>query len=130
MTTPSRTGDRRRIESYPAVGDAGDADRGVRATDGASLDWADRLAVLLAEERPDGVLRYRRAAGGRFLYGGRTTGLQDQITLLHWVRENAAAFGGDPGNITVCGTSAGGASALLPELWGAIRRIMRSARAM
>ncbi|WP_149551477.1 carboxylesterase family protein [Streptomyces marokkonensis] len=56
--------------------------------------------------------------------------LQDQITLLHWVRENAAAFGGDPGNITVCGTSAGGASALLPELRGAIRRIMRSARAM
>ncbi|CAM5723686.1 GDSL-type esterase/lipase family protein [Streptomyces fumanus] len=67
MTTPCRTGDRRRIESYTVVGETLDADRGVvRAADGASTDWADRLAVLLAEERPDGVLHYRRPARGRF----------------------------------------------------------------
>ncbi|MBD3574883.1 carboxylesterase family protein [Streptomyces sp. KD18] len=55
-------------------------------------------------------------------------GLQDQAALLRWVHANAAAFGGDPGNITLAGTSAGGASAwqlaLLPELRGVIRRIV------
>lgn len=36
-------------------------------------------------------------------------GLMDVILALRWVRDNAAAFGGEAGNVTIFGESAGGA---------------------
>jgi len=67
-------------------------------------------------ERGDVVvvtLNYRLGVLG-FLHvpelGSVNLGLQDQLAALRWVAEEVAAFGGDPGNVTVFGESAGAKS--------------------
>lgn len=64
----------------------------------------------------DGVIciaiNYRLGVDGFLPIPGVPTnlGLRDQIAALQWVQANVAAFGGDPGNVTLFGESAGAMS--------------------
>ena len=46
-------------------------------------------------------------AGEKFA-GSGMAGMLDIVLALQWVRDNIAAFGGDPGNVTIFGESGGG----------------------
>jgi len=61
-----------------------------------------RLGVL-------GFLNLNELTKGKIPATGNE-GLLDQVAALEWVRDNIAAFGGDPNNITIFGESAGGMS--------------------
>ena len=80
----------------------------------------------------DGVvlvsINYRLGVEGYGLFpdAPANPGLRDQLAALRWVHESIAAFGGDPGRITLFGQSAGaisiGALVAAPQARGLVRR--------
>ena len=59
-----------------------------------------RLGVFGFLSHPDLTRESSHKASGNY-------GMLDQVAALRWVKDNIAAFGGDPGNVTIFGESAG-----------------------
>lgn len=78
--------------------------------DGTALARRGDVVVITVTHRLGalGYLHLGDIAGEEFAASGNN-GMLDLVAALEWVRDNVAAFGGDPGNVTVFGESGGGA---------------------
>jgi para-nitrobenzyl esterase len=78
--------------------------------DGARLAARHDVVVVTVNHRLTAVgYLYLAGIGGERYADSGNVGNLDIIAALEWVRDNAAAFGGDPGNVTIFGQSGGGA---------------------
>jgi len=78
--------------------------------DGERLARRGDVVVVSVNHRlgPFGFLDLSALGGDR--YGlSANAGMLDLVAALEWVKANAAAFGGEPGNVTIFGQSGGGA---------------------
>ncbi|MBN1641422.1 MAG: carboxylesterase/lipase family protein [Anaerolineae bacterium] len=77
--------------------------------DGAALARRGDIVVVTVNHRlgPLGYLHLGDLAGDAYAAAGNA-GMLDLVAALEWVRDNIAAFGGDPGNVTLFGESGGG----------------------
>jgi para-nitrobenzyl esterase len=73
---------------------------------------ADNDVVVVSFNYRLGVVGFTSCAavGGPDFAGSGLAGVLDAVAALQWVARNIAAFGGDPGNVTVFGESAGAMS--------------------
>src|SRR5947208_4047038 len=74
--------------------------------DGATLARRGDVVVVTANYRL-GVFGFLALDDDRF---AANAGLLDQMAVLDWVAAHASVFGGDPGNVTIFGESAGAVS--------------------
>ena len=78
--------------------------------DGGALAEAGDVVVVTLNYRLGALGFLSLGEAGRALGKVANAGLLDQLAALKWVQANSAAFGGDAGNVTVFGESAGGTS--------------------
>jgi para-nitrobenzyl esterase len=77
--------------------------------DGNFLARSGDVVVVSVNHRLNifGYLYLADAGGDKYADSGNV-GLLDVVAVLEWVRDNAAHFGGNPGNVTLFGQSGGG----------------------
>ena len=78
--------------------------------DGTNLAAGHDVVLITVNHRLGAFGFLDAAAMGGDANSGNA-GMLDIVKALEWVRDNAEAFGGDPGNVTVFGESGGGSKA-------------------
>src|SRR5690606_21519549 len=75
---------------------------------GANLARDSAVGVVTVNQRLNifGFLDLSELPGEEYAASGNA-GMADLVLALQWVRDNVAAFGGDPGNVTLFGQSGG-----------------------
>lgn len=108
--TPTPDGARRPVMVWIHGGAFVTGSGGIPWYDGANLTKRDVVVVTVNYRL--GALGFLHLGdlGGEAFAGSGNVGLLDQAAALAWVRDNIEAFGGDPGNVTIFGESAGGMS--------------------
>jgi para-nitrobenzyl esterase len=69
--------------------------------------WGDVVVVSL-NHRLNILGYFDMSSFGEKYHNSGNAGMADIVEALKWVQENIAAFGGDPGNVTLFGQSGGG----------------------
>lgn len=82
---------------------------GSKDEDGSRLAATYDVVVVTTNHRL-GLLGYLYLGelGGEEYAGSGNQGITDIVAALRWVKTNIEAFGGDPGNVMICGESGGG----------------------
>jgi len=90
-------------------GYASGSDRELRPYDGERLAREHDVVMVSMNHRLNvlGFLDLSSFGDDRYASSGNV-GMLDLVQSLEWVRDNVAAFGGDPGNVTIFGQSGGG----------------------
>ncbi len=106
--TPGADDARRPVMVWLHGGGFGAGSGGAAMYDGAALAKRGDVVIVTVNHRLN-VFGYLHLAelGGHPSSG--QAGMLDIVAALEWLRDNIAAFGGDPGNVTIFGESGGGA---------------------
>lgn len=97
--------------------------------DGAMLAKKHGVVLVTINHRLNafGFLYLAKLGGEKYADSGNV-GMLDIVAALNWVKDNIAAFGGDPGNVTIFGQSGGGSKVTtamaMPQAVGRFHKVI------
>ncbi len=106
--TPGTGRGNRPVMFWMHGGGYSDASGNALLYDGSNLAHKEDVVIVSVNHRLNlfGFL-YLADLGGAKWANSSNVGMQDLVLALEWVRDNIAAFGGNPGNVTIFGQSGG-----------------------